>query len=302
MTRRVTVQVPATTANLGPGFDCLALALDLWNETTVSIAGEGVRVEVDGHGRGRVAEDERNLVVQAMLHLYQAVGKPFPAGLRVHCRNQIPLGSGLGSSGAAVLSGLMAANALLDSPLGEADILRIAVEMEGHPDNAVAAVLGGLVVAIQCEDGLITRRFDPAQWTAAVVVPYLHLPTSAARAALPRRVSLADAVFNMGRIPLVVEAIRTGDSALLARCMHDRIHQPYRLPLVPGAKAALQAALEAGAAAAALSGAGPGLVAFTPGPADAILEAMLHALMEAGTSALALSLRTTTAGARILMS
>ncbi len=297
--RQVTVRVPATTANLGPGFDCLGLALDLWNETTFTVSGMGIHLQVEGFGRGRVAEDERNLVAQALKRFYERNAKPLPAGVQIRCKNAIPLGSGLGSSASAVIAGLMGANALLGSPASPEEILTLATEMEGHPDNAAAAVFGGLTAAITTPEGIVARRLEPAPWKAAVIVPQIHLPTQTARAALPAQVNFKDAVFNIGRSVLVVQALQSGDETILARSMQDRIHQPYRLKLIPGAEAALAAALTAGAVAAAISGAGPGLIAFThqaPGP---ILEAMTAEINRAGVKVLSFGLELSQDGARV---
>jgi homoserine kinase len=299
MSRQVVVRVPATTANLGPGFDCLGLALDLWNEAVVTLCGSGIHVEIEGHGKGRVAEDERNLVAQGLLRFYETVGRPVPVGVLIRCKNNIPLGSGMGSSAAAVLAGLFAGNALLGSPCTQEEVLSLAAQMEGHPDNVAAAVLGGLVIVINDDGHLIMRRFDPAPWQTAVVVPNLYLPTSAARAAIPQQVALKDAVYNLGRTALVIEALRTGDTTLLAQSMHDSIHQPYRLKLIPGGQAALDAALNTGATAAALSGAGPGLIAFSMEAPGKILEAMMRALSAAGLTGLALGLNVTPLGAQV---
>lgn len=295
--RQVVVRVPATTANLGPGFDCLGLALDLWNETTFTIAGSDIHLQIDGFGRGRVAEDRRNLVAQAFIRFYERAGKPLPAGVQIRCKNAIPLGSGLGSSGSAVLAGLMGANALLGAPAGPDEILALATEMEGHPDNAAAAVYGGLTAAFTTPEGIVVRRMEPALWKTAVIVPQIHLPTQTARAALPAQVPFKDAVFNIGRSVLVVQALQSGDETILARSMQDRIHQPYRLKLIPGAEAALSAALAAGAVAAAISGAGPGLIAFTHQAPDPILEAMTSAMSEAEVKTLAFGLDISLQGA-----
>lgn len=296
---RVTVRIPATTANLGPGFDALALSLDLWNETEFTLAGEGVAVRVEGEGQGKLADDETNLVAQAALDFFRRQGAPAPRGLKIVCRNRLPLGSGLGSSGSAVLAGLLGANALLGEPVTREEILRRAVEIEGHPDNASAALLGGLVVIVAQGTGWLTRRWDVPAMRVAVVLPDVDLPTRAARAALPRSVSLSDAVFNLGRTALVLEALRAGDLDLLGQVMDDRLHQPYRLKLIPGASQALVAARRAGAAAAALSGAGPSLIAFG-GQVEAVAEAMQAAFRTAGVASREFLLETTPRGAQIL--
>ena len=265
MVSAVTVRVPATTANLGPGFDTLALALDLWNEAVFRPVESGLTITVEGEGRGVLPLDRKNLVLKAVEELCYAVDRSVP-GLAVRCTNQIPLGSGLGSSAAATLLGLMGANAVLGEPLNRDQILEMAIRMEGHPDNAAAAMNGGLVVVSGInEHGWLVRRFDLPELSAALVLPDFDFPTHAARAALPKQVPIGDAVFNMGRALLVVEALRTGDLDLLGKAMEDRLHQPYRLPLIPRAAEAMAAARQAGAAATAISGAGPSVIAFTAG-------------------------------------
>jgi len=265
-----TVRVPATSANLGPGFDCLGLALDLWNEADFSVqagawAGAGASpaptvVVVEGFGAGRLPLDETNLVAQAALRLFAAKGLAAPA-LHIHCRNTFPPGSGLGSSSSAILMGLLGANGLIDEPLTDAEILNWAAEIEGHPDNVTPALLGGLTISILGSRGVVAHQIAPAPWWVAVAVPVAEISTHAMRAALRDQVPLRDAVFNLGRVPLVVEALRSGDLPLLIEAMADRLHQPYRLPLIPGAAAAIEAAQNLGVAAA-LSGAGPGVAAF----------------------------------------
>ncbi len=293
----LTVHVPATSANLGPGFDCLALALDLWNRASFSLEGEGLRAQVSGEGQGKLPEDARNLILQAALRFYQEQGAPAPAALRVECDNRIPLGSGLGSSAAAVLSGLLGANALLGGPAGTDEILRLACELEGHADNAAAALLGGLALVTGGEEGLLAHGYPPARLQVAVAVPEIDLPTRAARAALPTQVPLADAIFNLGRAPFVIEALRSGELALLGAAMQDRLHQPQRLKLIPGAPAAIAAARQAGAAGVALSGAGPSVIAFSQGDPQAIVEAMQAAFEAAGLPTRGLILATSPQGA-----
>jgi homoserine kinase len=291
MPLEVCVRVPATTANLGPGFDCLGLALDLWNVTTLRLAGAGVSVRVRGEGADVLPQDAQNLVARAALAFFRQQGARSPDGLHIECDNAIPLGSGLGSSGAAVLAGLLGANALLGNPAGREEILRLAVEIEGHADNAAAALEGGLVIVAAHGAGFLTRRVDVPALPVTVVLPAVDLPTRAARAALPASVPLADAVFNLGRAALVVEALRAGDLALLGQVMDDRLHQPYRYPLIPGAQSARDAALAAGAAAAGLSGAGPSLAAFGGDPLR-IAPAMQAAFQAAGLNSRAFLLKT----------
>jgi homoserine kinase len=221
-------------------------------------------------------------------------------GLQVCCQNHIPLGSGLGSSAAAVLLGLLGANALLGSPLAAPELLELAVKLEGHPDNAAAALYGGLVTVFRAPaGGWMVRRFDLPVWQAAYVLPEIDFPTHTARAALPKQVALADAVFNIGRAGLVLEALRTGDALLLGAVMEDRLHQPYRLPIIPGAAEALAGACRAGAAAAALSGAGPSVIAFLQADPAQVCSAMAAAFAQAGVKARAYALQTTNRGAEV---
>ena len=299
---KVTVRVPATTANLGPGFDSLALALDLWNEAIFTLEGDSVKVDVHGEGHGRLPQDERNLVAQAALNFFEHQNKPVPDGLKITCENRIPLASGLGSSTSANLLGILGANALLGQPADREEILHLVGELEGHPDNAAAALWGGLVVVVECGRKPIVRQFDLAPLSVLVVFPQMYFPTTTARAALPTDVPLVDAVFNLGRTALVVDALRTGDLDLLGQVMDDRLHQPYRLKLIPGAGAALAAARQAGAKAVALSGAGPSLVAFISAKTDDVARVMEAEFRQAGLSARSLFLSTTNRSASVSIS
>jgi homoserine kinase len=309
MKQEATVRIPATTANLGPGFDCLALCLDLWNETHFYLGTEssegsggarqkGIRVEAHGEGKGQTAEDKTNLIAHSALEFFRWAGAPEPQDLKIVCQNRIPFGSGLGSSASAVLAGLLGADALLGNPASLDQILHLAVKIEGHPDNAAAALLGGLVVVILGEDGPLARRFDIPPLSIAVVQPVFNLPTRAARAALPRSVPMVDAVFNLGRAALVVEALRAGDLRLLRQVMQDRLHQPFRFPLIPGSEEALDAACQAGAAAGALSGAGPSLVVFG-GNTEGAARVMAEVFHQKGIVSRTLILHSTNQGAEV---
>jgi homoserine kinase len=297
----VTVRVPATTANLGPGFDCLGLALDLWNQATFTLGGDGVHVEVRGEGADVLPRDESNLVAQAARRGFDERGAP-PAGLRISCDAQVPLASGLGSSSSAVVAGLLAADALLGRPFDRDRLLVMAADMEGHPDNVAAALLGGLVIVVRRHDRLLSRRIDTPELHMALAVPAMSFSTSVARAGLPTEVTLSDAVYNLGRTPLVVEALRMGDLELLGLVMDDRLHQRARLKLVPGADVAWMAAREAGAAAVAVSGSGPSLIAFASLHTDAveIAGAMVDAFAGAGVTARPLALTASSECATVL--
>ncbi len=293
---RVRVRVPATTANLGPGFDCLGLALDLWNEACFSPEGEGIRLIIEGEGQG-IPLDDRNLVIQAMRFFCDTRGLTLPQGLVIHCRNQIPVGSGLGSSASAVLIGLLGAARLLNSPLDDQEALGLAARMEGHADNVAAALFGGLVIVATGKGNLLVKRIEIPPARVVVALPAFDLPTKSARAVLPAEVSMSDATFNMGRALLVVEALRSGGLELLSQAMDDRLHTPYRLPMIPGAQAALEAAYQAGASAVTISGAGPSLIAFSAGDTQTLARAMVSAFERKGVTARAFLLQTSSSGA-----
>jgi homoserine kinase len=230
---KLKIEVPATTANLGPGFDCLALTLDLWNEAEIEPAAD-FRVEITGEGTTQLPTDENNLVIRAYLRCLESQGLTRPGGLHIYMTNRIPIGSGLGSSASAVVMGILAANTLHELRMGMDEMIRLAAAMEGHADNAAAALLGGLVVISQAEE-VIYQRFEIPMIQVVIIVPDFHFPTREARAALPASINRGDAVFNLGLVPLVVQALRDGDLPLLARVMDDRLHEPYRLKLIPGA-------------------------------------------------------------------
>jgi len=296
------VRVPATTANLGPGFDCLGLALDLWNDVSFSLEGDGVTVVSEGPHTDVLPRDEKNLVARAFLRVCEVAGRAAPAGLAIHCDVRVPLSSGLGSSAGAVLAGVLGANTLLGRPLDRAHMLELAADIEGHPDNVAATMLGGLTIVVRKDDRLLTKKILVPEVHVAVAVPRLAFSTTSARAGLPAKVPMQDAVFNMGRIPLVVEALRTGDYELLHQVMEDRLHQATRLKLIPGGVQALRAAQEAGAAAVAVSGSGPSLIAFVSLATDAmrVARAMADAFGAAGVEATPLGLRASAVGATVV--
>ncbi|MCW5876297.1 MAG: homoserine kinase [Anaerolineales bacterium] len=296
----VSVRVPASTANLGPAFDCLGLALDLYNEASFSLEGQGWQVEIEGEGAEGLPRNARNRMAQAFERVHARAGQPLPPGVRLRAHNRIPLGSGLGSSAAAALAGMLAANALLGEPLSQADLLQVGADIEGHADNLAAALLGGLVLVTQHQGQVYAEQLAHQPLRAVVVLPELDLSTRQARAALPKQVPMPAAVANIGHSLLLAEALRRGDLALLARAMHDQLHQPARLALLPGAAEAIAAAQAAGAAAA-LSGAGPSVIAFVePGREEAVAAVMAAAFKQAGLAAREYLLDSAIEGAKII--
>lgn len=302
---KIRVKVPATTANLGPGFDALGLALDLWNEAVFETNPRGersIRVSIEGEGAEKLPHNAENAIVEAALQVYERAGKACE-GFRLHCVNRIPLGSGLGSSSAALLTGMLGANALLGNPFSDEQILKFAIETEGHPDNVAPAMLGGLVGSVIHGERVVSLKL-PARGNrgpihATVVLPDFDFPTKQARAILPKQVERKDAIYNISRAVMVTEALRTGDLELLGVAMKDALHQPYRLPLIPGAVAALEAGKGAGAAAVALSGAGPSLIAFTARRNPQVGAAMARAFEAAGLQARIFELSPSYEGAEV---
>ncbi len=290
------VQVPATSANLGPGFDCMALALDLWNDVLLESANGSVHVEVEGEGAHSLPKDGRNRVAQAAVQVFQKAGDA-GASFSIRCANRIPVSSGMGSSAAAAVGGLFAANAAIGNPYSRQNLIQLSLPLETHADNAVAAFVGGLVI-LSVEDGrVLWRRYELPQMQVCVIVPEKHLSTGESRDLLPEKVDHRDAVFNMGRALLVADALRNADYRLLADVMQDRLHQSYRLARLPGVDDILQAAKQAGAAAAVLSGAGPGVIAFADSGLDEIQNAMLGAAKEQKLAARGFILHISNSGA-----
>lgn len=263
----VRVRVPATSANLGPGFDALGLALALYDDVSARVAPSGCRVEMTGQGAGELPTDDRHLVVRAMRATFDALGGQ-PPGLVVECVNRIPQARGLGSSSAAIVAGVQLARALVADGarrLDEAGALRLAAEIEGHPDNVAPCLLGAFTIAWTEEQGARAVALEPAPAVRPTVfIPEERGLTAAARAALPQSVPHADAALTAGRAALLVHAL-TAEPSLLFAATEDRLHQSYRAPGMP-ATGALVTALRATGVAAVVSGAGPTVLALTEVP------------------------------------
>jgi homoserine kinase len=253
---KLTARVPATSANLGPGFDCFGLALDLWNEVAVDTAGEA-GVTWEGEGADELPTDGTDMVSKAMLHAARVGGGILP-GLALHGVNRIPLERGLGSSAAACVAGISLADRILDLGLEPEDVLDLAIEIEGHPDNAAAAIAGGFTVAFG--DGVIRLDPHPDLRPVAFVPIGIRLPTGEARAALPELVSLRDAVYNASHAAATVVAL-TSEPGLLTQTLGDRLHEQARLSMVPSVSALFDQ-LRAADIPVCVSGAGPTLLAF----------------------------------------
>lgn len=263
----VTVTVPATTANLGPGFDCIGAALSLYNRFEFSVlpveANQSLVIDVTGLEADRVKTDESNLAYQAVAHFYQHINQPIPP-MRMAIELGVPLARGLGSSATAIVGGLVGANALAGSPLSQGALMALAIGLEGHPDNVVPALVGGCRLAATQVNGSWTICDVP--WHENVVpvvaIPNFELSTAEARQVLPTTYSRADAIFNMAHLGLLLRALQTGEAEWLQTALQDRIHQPYRQTLIQGYEVVESAALNAGAYGLVISGAGPTLLAL----------------------------------------
>ena len=242
---KVSVKVPATTANIGPGFDCLGMALPIYNTITIEetvLPGTGVEINVladndsiDQLSLDHVPSDENSIVYKAVELLYNSIGQS-PSELKINIHSNIPVARGLGSSSSVIVGALIAANELLGRPADEVALLSIACEIEGHPDNITPAIVGGLVISSQEEDGsVVYRKLEwPDDWAVTVCVPDFELSTDIARSVLPKEVPMKDAIFNAKRLAMFVQAVHTKDSELMKLALQDRLHQPYRMKLVPG--------------------------------------------------------------------
>jgi homoserine kinase len=307
----LSIRVPATTANIGSGFDCIGAALNLWNTFELHLAPEqsaAVTVESHGEAAAVLPKDHTNTIARILFEeLDETLGQNAPGPLKIVCRNEVPCGSGLGSSSTAVIAGLVFAHALARRELTQSNadtlkraVLSRAVEIEGHGDNVAPALLGGLVVVTRTANGRLLAQPVPIQRQRVVVcVPDFAFLTTKSRAVLPPAIPRTDAIYNIGHAVLTMEALRTGDLKLLARALDDKMHEPYRIPAIPGAIEARQAALDNGAAACCLSGAGPGLLAFAASGHEKIGEAMRHGFFEAGLQARYWVLDTNDGGAEI---
>ena len=297
----VVVDVPATTANIGPGFDCLGAALDLNNRFSMRrIEGNGERFEliIEGQEGSHLRGGPENLVYRAAQRVWKAAGEE-PVALEARVRLAVPPARGLGSSATAIVAGLVGANALVGEPLSREKLLELAIDIEGHPDNVVPSLLGGLCMTAKAASQ--RWRVVRCEWLpsvkAVVAIPAIRLSTSEARRAMPKAIPVADAVVNLGALTLLLQGLRTGNGDLIADGMHDRLHEPYRWRLIKGGDDVKAAALEAGAWGCAISGAGPSIIALcAEDKGQAVSRAMVKAWEAAGVASRAPVLNLQTSG------
>ncbi len=264
------VTVPATTGNLGPGFDCLGAALSIFNTFEFAESDE-FKITATGIGADKVAKNKSNLVYQSLEKLYEKIGQPKPV-ISLNIQAQVPLSRGLGSSATAIIGGLVGGNLLAGEPLSVKELLQLAVEIEGHPDNVAPAMLGGCQLISTTKTN--NWEYCSISWhkkvAIALAIPEFELSTTKARQVLPKQVTLKDAIFNASHLALLTQALATANSDFLETALQDKLHQPYRQSLIPNMEEVQKAAQQAGAYGSVISGAGPTLLAL--GSADKVEE------------------------------
>ncbi|HAC64449.1 MAG TPA: homoserine kinase [Cyanothece sp. UBA12306] len=299
----VTVSVPGTTANLGPGFDCIGAALTVYNQfqfTRKPESNPNLTITVTGEEASRVTTDETNLVYQSFAKFYQYLGKKAP-NVAIDIELGVPLARGLGSSATAIVGGLVGANQLAGNPLSLSEVMELAIAIEGHPDNVVPALLGNCQLSTgEAGNWLISVIPWHQNLIPVVAIPNFELSTQEARSVLPTQFSRSDAIFNIARMGLLIRGLETGTPDWLTMALEDKIHQPYRQGLITGYQEVKTAAMDAGAYGMVISGAGPTLLALTnPNQTEAVVTAMNKAWIQKGIEAQVRSLALDTKGATI---
>ncbi len=301
MSVTVKVRVPGTTANCGPGFDTVGIACTIYSELELILSEKGnLTIEIDGEGKGNIPTDENNIIYQAVQTVLDKVGKPYQ-GIYLKLSNKIPLARGLGSSAAAIVGGLIAANAATGNTLTKEEIFSIATRIEGHPDNVAPAIFGGITISVMQDDQPVYLRFMPEKKLSLIVaIPEFNLSTHRARQVLPDTLTMKDAVFNISRVALLIGALCKGEFHYLRYALEDKVHQPYRQQLIPGMQQVFHAAIAKGAYGAALSGAGPCLIAFTDSNCHEIGTAMVQAFADHNINSNSVILTIDAEGAKVI--
>lgn len=268
------VTIPATTANLGPGFDCIGAALNLYNSIEVEeINGGGLEIESSGTWK-IMSPNENNLVYKSMKAVFEKI-KYTPTGLKIILKSEIPNARGLGSSAACIAGGLFAANVMTNQQLSKEELIEMAANIEGHPDNTTPAILGGLVVSVLEEGKLYYVKLDiPSNLKFAVFIPDFTLSTVKARMVLPERINFRDGVFNLGRSALLIASLLEGKTENLSCAFKDKLHQPYRKKLIPNTEEIFEQSMKNGANGCYISGAGPSLMALVDNDNNEFYEKM----------------------------
>ena len=299
---QVKIIVPATTANLGVGFDCIGAALSLYNEFKFSLNTTELKIKVRGEEAEKVSTEANNLLYQSFVRLYQQIDRSVPS-VEIEIKLGVPLARGLGSSATAIVGGLLGANYLAGNPLNQSEIGELAIALEGHPDNVVPALLGNCQLSVE---KMGNWQICPIPWHQEIVpvvaIPDFELSTEEARSVLPTEIIRSDAIFNISRMGLLVRGLATNNGNWLATALEDKLHQPYRQNLIPGYQEVKKAAIAQGAYGMAISGAGPTLIALTnPTQVNNVVTAMKTAWANMGVSAKVRSLKIDTQGARTIL-
>ena len=307
---KVSVKVPATTANLGPGFDSFGLALPIYNTITVEetiMPGTGIEINIIDETNEQdiisIPTDENNIVYKAIELLYNSIGQT-PSELKITIKTQIPIARGLGSSASIIIGGLIAANELLGKPADEAALLSIATEIENHPDNITPALVGGFVVASLEEDGSVvySKMNWPKDWNITVCIPDYELSTSIARSVLPSEVPMKDAIFNLKHAAMLIQAVNIHDEKLMKIALDDRLHQQYREKLIPGLKEIKEALKhEDNVMGVVISGAGPAILVISHGNnLDKLRETVSNVWLDMNVKSKILTLQVEENGAQVI--
>ena len=303
MTKRFHVQIPATSANLGSGFDAIGLALNYFNDIYFAedAGADRISIEIEGLGKGEITTDfNDNMVGKAMQAVAEKCGRPLPAGT-LTLVNKIPPGRGLGSSSAALVGGIVLADALLEAEMTQDEMLAMATALEGHPDNVAPALCGGLAISIM-EGGKTMTNVIPLDddLSFITVSPDVEVFTEDARAVLPAEIDYKSAVFNVSRVSFLVSSFVTKQYDRLQYGLQDKLHVPYRIGLIPGGESVLKAAVAAGALGATISGSGSTLIAFATEREEEIMKAMVDAFAAAGLASEGHILKCWNHGAQII--
>ena len=300
----VKIRVPATTANLGPGFDCLGLALKMYLYLEIEEIEEGLEIKCEGEGAEKFSVGEDTLIWKSAELVFKKVGwNKSKRGLKIRAFNEIPVTRGLGSSASAIIGGIMVAARLCKIELSYQEMLNLALSLEGHMDNIVPALIGGLTIAYKTEQEEIkwTKIETPADLRIVLAIPDFSLNTEEMRKVLPRNVSLSKAVFNLSRTALLVNTLRNSDWEILAEAMEDKLHQPFRAPFIPGIEEMFSQIKRTGLAGVALSGSGPTVVSLTKSNAEkTISKIMKDTFLKAGVNCRILVLEADSEGTKFV--
>jgi homoserine kinase len=300
----IKIRIPATTANLGPGFDCLGLALNLYLYLEIEEVEKGLIIECQGESAGEFEQGENNLIWKAAkVVLKKTKRKNYKKGLKIKTLNQIPVTRGLGSSAAAIIGGIIGAAKLYNINLSSQEVLKLALPLEGHMDNIVPALVGGFTLTYSTAQEKVNwvKGKIPDDLRVVAAVPDFSLSTDEMRKVLPQKISLSDAIFNLSRSALLVNALQNSDWKILSEAMEDKLHQPFRTPFIPGIREIFSQVKKTGLAGVALSGSGPTVISLTKRGSEKIIsEIMKNTFLEAGIDCRVLVLEADLEGTKLI--